>query len=212
MSARLTDIWVVGKSPTRGKRLPQTFAVSHALGFAKRLIPRLLTFLGLHIHDCRKTRKGGFGLGRKSIAKPVSCTLSRIKVELWRRMHHDIYGVARWLRQVIRGRSGHFVVPASFSFLISSKWFGWRFCVGIPKKTASAGLASFKLREPIGRLWWYCTHNPINGLPSRTWGMSRVRERAHTDSVQGRVEALYRTATPSKGSPSFFLINPETKL
>ena len=49
MSARLTDIWVVGKSPTRGKRLPQTFAVSHALGFAKRLIPRLLTFLGLHM-------------------------------------------------------------------------------------------------------------------------------------------------------------------
>ena len=80
--------------------------------------PETFDFLGF-THYCRKTRKGGFGLGRKPIAKRVNRTLNRIKVELRRRMHHDVYSVARWLGQVIRDWLGYYAVPTSFSSLNS---------------------------------------------------------------------------------------------
>ena len=69
-------------------------------------------FLGF-THYCRRTRRGRFGLGRKPITKRVKRTLKRIKAELLRRMHHDIYDVARWLGQVIRGWLGYYAVPTS---------------------------------------------------------------------------------------------------
>ena len=80
--------------------------------------PETFDFLGF-THYCRKTRKGKFGLGRKPIAKRVNRTLNRIKVELLRRMHHDVYDVARWLGQVIRGWLGYYAVPTSASSLYS---------------------------------------------------------------------------------------------
>ena len=86
---------------TRGKGRPETF-----------------DFLGF-THYCCKTRKGKFGLGRKPIAKRVTRTLNRIRAELQRRMHHDIYDVARWLGQVIRGWLGYYAVPTSGRFLCS---------------------------------------------------------------------------------------------
>ncbi len=81
--------------------------------------PETFDFLGF-THYCRKTRKGYFSLGRKPIAKRVNRTLSRIKETLVRRMHHDIYDVARWLGQVIRGWLGYYAVPTSFRSLVWS--------------------------------------------------------------------------------------------
>lgn len=80
--------------------------------------PETFDFLGF-THYCRKTRKGYFGLGRKPIAKRVNRTLNRIKAELLRRMHHNIYDVARWLGQVIRGWLGYYAVPTSCTLLQS---------------------------------------------------------------------------------------------
>ncbi len=80
--------------------------------------PETFDFLGF-THYCRQTRNGKFGLGRKPITKRVNRTLSRIKAELRRRMHHDIYDVARWLGQVIRGWLGYYGVPTSCASLSS---------------------------------------------------------------------------------------------
>lgn len=78
--------------------------------------PETFDFLGFK-HYCRKTRSGKFGLGRKPIAKRVNRTLNRIKVELQRRMHQDVYVVGRWLGQMIRGWLGYYAVPTSFASL-----------------------------------------------------------------------------------------------
>ena len=42
--------------------------------------PKMFDFLGF-THYCRKTRKGGFGLGRKPIAKRMACFVKRIHNE-----------------------------------------------------------------------------------------------------------------------------------
>ena len=69
----------------RGERRPETFAF---LGFT---------------HYCRKTRNGGFGLGRKPIAKRVTRTLKRLKERLRARMHEDVHETAQWLGKVVNG-------------------------------------------------------------------------------------------------------------
>ena len=58
-----------------------------------------------------------FGLGRKPIGKRVNRTLKRIKAELRRRMHHDIYEVAEWLGRVTGGWLRYYAVPTSFPSL-----------------------------------------------------------------------------------------------
>ena len=83
----------------RGERRPETF-----------------DFLGF-THYCRTTRTGRFGLGRKPIKKRVNRTLKRIKAELRRRMHHNIYEVAKWLGRVTGGWLRYFAVPTSFPSL-----------------------------------------------------------------------------------------------
>ena len=83
----------------RGERRPETF-----------------DFLGF-THYCRTTRKGRFGLGRKPIGKRVNRTLKRIKAELRRRMHHNIYEVAEWLGRVTGGWLRYYAVPTSFPSL-----------------------------------------------------------------------------------------------
>ena len=73
-------------------------------------------FLGF-THYCRTTRRGRFGLGRKPIGKRVNRTLKRIKAELRRRMHHNVYEVAAWLGRVLGGWLRYYAVPTSFPFL-----------------------------------------------------------------------------------------------
>ena len=63
----------------RGERRPETF-----------------DFLGF-THYCRTTRNGGFGLGRKPVAKRVRRTLQAIKAELRKRMHANPKVTGRWL-------------------------------------------------------------------------------------------------------------------
>ena len=78
--------------------------------------PETFDFLGF-THYCRTTRKGRFGLGRKPIGKRVNRTLKRIKAELRRRMHHNVYEVAAWLGRVLGGWLRYYAVPTSFPFL-----------------------------------------------------------------------------------------------
>ncbi len=79
----------------RGERRPETF-----------------DFLGF-THYCRKTRNGGFGLGRKPIAKRVTRTLKRLKERLRARMHDDVHETAQWLGQVVNGWLNYYAVPTS---------------------------------------------------------------------------------------------------
>ena len=64
--------------------------------------PETFDFLGF-THYCRKTRNGGFGLGRKPIAKRVKRTLKRLKERLRARMHEDVHDTAQWLGKVVNG-------------------------------------------------------------------------------------------------------------
>ena len=79
----------------RGERRPSTF---NFLGFT---------------HYCRTTRTGGFGLGRKPIAKRVSRTLKAIKQALQTRMHDDPEQTGQWLATVLRGWMNYYAVPFS---------------------------------------------------------------------------------------------------
>ena len=70
-------------------------------------------------HYCRTTRNGRFGLGRKPAAKRMSRTLKRIAEVLWRRRHHDLHKVARWLGRVVNGWLNYYAVPTGARFLRS---------------------------------------------------------------------------------------------
>ena len=87
-----------------------------AIGPLKLLSFETFDFLGF-THYCRTTRKGRFGLGRKPIRKRVNRTLKRVKIELRRQMHHDLYEVAAWLGRVLGGWLRYFAVPTSFPSL-----------------------------------------------------------------------------------------------
>ena len=63
--------------------------------------PETFDFLGM-THYCRRTRKGGFGLGRKPIAKRMSRTLKAIRKKLRRRRHADVEESGRWLARGAR--------------------------------------------------------------------------------------------------------------
>ena len=83
------------------------------------------SFLGF-THYCRKTRNGGFGLGRKPIAKRVTRTLKRLKERLRARMHEDVHETAQWLGKVVNGWLNYYAVPTSSrtldGFIRRLKW------------------------------------------------------------------------------------------
>ena len=74
--------------------------------------PETFDFLGF-THYCRKTRNGGFGLGRKPIAKRATRTLKRLKERLRGRMHDDVHETAQWLGKVVNGWLNYYAVPTS---------------------------------------------------------------------------------------------------
>ena len=53
---------------------------------------------------CTTTRRGGFLLGRKPVAKRVNKTLARIEGVLRKRWHHDIWDFGAWLGRVLENR------------------------------------------------------------------------------------------------------------
>ena len=78
--------------------------------------PETFDFLGF-THYCRTTRNGGFGLGRKPVAKRVRRTLKAVKAALRKRMHEQPVTTGRWLGQVLRGWLGYYAVPTSYPAL-----------------------------------------------------------------------------------------------
>lgn len=79
----------------RGERRPETF-----------------DFLGL-THYCTNTRRGGFMLGRKPIAKRVRRTLKAVKQRMRRMMHDDLEQTGLMLGRVMQGWLGYYAVPTS---------------------------------------------------------------------------------------------------
>lgn len=78
--------------------------------------PKTFDYLGF-THYCRKTRSGGFGLGRKPIAKRMARFLKRTREELIRRMHRPVHETGTWLGQVLNGWLNYYAVPWSFRSL-----------------------------------------------------------------------------------------------
>ena len=78
--------------------------------------PETFDFLGF-THYCRTTRNGGFGLGRKPVAKRVRRTLKAVKAALRKRMHEQPVTTGTWLGQVLRGWLGYYAVPTSYPAL-----------------------------------------------------------------------------------------------
>ena len=78
--------------------------------------PETFDFLGF-THYCRRTRKGGFGLGRKPIAKRVKRTLQAVGGKLRKRMHADKVVTGKWLGQVLNGWLNYYAVPTSYRSL-----------------------------------------------------------------------------------------------
>ena len=74
--------------------------------------PKTFDFLGF-THYCRKTRSGGFGLGRKPIAKRMARFLKRTQEELIRRMHRPVHETGQWLGRVLNGWLNYYAVPWS---------------------------------------------------------------------------------------------------
>jgi group II intron reverse transcriptase/maturase len=65
--------------------------------------PETFDFLGF-THLCDKTKSHGwFTIRRYSIAKRLRATLTAIKQELRKRLHHPLGDTARWLRSVVQG-------------------------------------------------------------------------------------------------------------
>ena len=60
---------------------------------------------------------GGFGLGRKPVAKRVRRTLKAVKAALRKRMHEQPVTTGTWLGQVLRGWLGYYAVPTSYPAL-----------------------------------------------------------------------------------------------
>lgn len=78
--------------------------------------PETFDFPGF-THYCGTARNGGFGLGRKPVAKRTARTLKRIKEALRKRWRDDIVDVAKWLGRVVSGWLGYYAVPTSFRHL-----------------------------------------------------------------------------------------------
>ena len=126
----------------RGERRPETF-----------------DFLGF-THYCRKTRNGGFGLGRKPIAKRVTRTLKRLKERLRTRMHADVHATAQWLGKVVNGWLNYYAVPTS------SRTLG-----GFVRRLEWIWLATLRRRSQRTRT----TIAQVTRLTALYWPPARVR-------------------------------------
>jgi hypothetical protein len=75
--------------------------------------PETFDFLGF-THFCTRSKKNGrFVIGRKTIKKRLRALLSRIKLELRRRLHGPIAETGAWLRKVLQGHLNYFAVSGN---------------------------------------------------------------------------------------------------
>jgi group II intron reverse transcriptase/maturase len=90
--------------------------------------PETFDFLGF-THICGKTRRGRFGLIRRTMRKRMTAKLREVKAELRHRRHLDVDEQGRWLQGVVRGYFAYHAVPTnlarlhSFRTQIIRHWF-----------------------------------------------------------------------------------------
>ena len=134
------------------------FATAHRRARGERR-PETFDFLGF-THYCRKTRNGGFGLGRKPIAKRVTRTLKRLKERLRVRLHEDVHETAQWLGKVVNGWLNYYAVPTS------SRTLG-----GFVRRLEWIWLATLRRRSQRTRT----TIAQVTRLTALYWPPARVR-------------------------------------
>jgi len=76
--------------------------------------PETFDFLGF-THICGITRRGKFGIRRKTIGKRLRRKLKEVKAELIKRMHHPLKDIGAWLASVIRGFTNYHAVPGNMN-------------------------------------------------------------------------------------------------
>ncbi len=121
--------------------------------------PETLEFLGFK-HICSTSRKGGFVIRRRTIAKRLNRKLKEVKEKLRHRMHWPVPIVGAWLRAVIQGYFNYHAVPFN-----------------------SSALTTFRRR--LARHWWHVlnrrsqnghvTWERMNRLVDRWFPPARVR-------------------------------------
>ena len=121
--------------------------------------PETFDFLGF-THYCTETRRGGFQLGRKPVAKRMSRTLKRIKEALRTRMHHDVEATAKWLGKVVDGWLNYYAVPTSYRYL-------YRFVARLKR----LWLRSLRRRSQKDRFKWAS----ITQLAAKHWPKLEIR-------------------------------------
>ena len=78
--------------------------------------PETFNFLGF-THICGRSRKGGFRVERRTIAKRLRSKLGEIKAELKHRFHDPIPELGAWLRSVLVGHYRYYGVPLNYDAL-----------------------------------------------------------------------------------------------
>ena len=133
--------FAIANRAKRGERRPETF-----------------DFLGF-THYCRTTRKGGFGLGRKPVARRTRRTLRAVKAALRKRMHDKPVKTGIWLGRVLRGWLGYYAVPTSYLFLT-------RFVEELKR----IWLHMLRRRSELDHFSW----ERLEGLCARLWPTVRI--------------------------------------
>ena len=121
--------------------------------------PETFDFLGF-THYCRRTRKGGFGLGRKPIAKRVRRTLQAVGGKLRKRMHADKVATGKWLGQVLNGWLNYYAVPTSYRSLD-------QFTIAMKRQW----LRTLRRRSQRDRHSW----DALEALCDKLWPETRIR-------------------------------------
>ena len=80
--------------------------------------PETFDFLGFK-HICGKTQNGKFAVIRQTKAKKMRTKLKEIKLELRRRLHHEVPEVGQWLRSVLKGHYRYYGVPGNWDAMSS---------------------------------------------------------------------------------------------
>jgi group II intron reverse transcriptase/maturase len=143
--------------------------------------PASFNFLGF-VHVCDKTRRGGFTVLRRTMAKRMRIKLASLKRELRRRLHDPIPQVGSWLRQVLSGYYRYFGVPRNFRALSSFRDAIrrlWHRSLRRRCQSRRAGLTTESRMQRIARHWLplprICQPYPSERLCVIICGKSPVR-------------------------------------
>jgi group II intron reverse transcriptase/maturase len=139
--------------------------------------PETFDFLGF-THVCGKTRDGRFAVVRQTAPKRMRAKLHEVKAELWKRLHHPVPEVGRWLASVIRGHIQYYAVPRNFPAVQAFCDRAIRHWKRTLNRRSQTSKVTWKRMRRLVRRWIPCVRI-VHPYPSqrpclRTYGRSPV--------------------------------------